>query len=251
MVRAMSKRSTQQPTRTLRLVGYTRVSTESQVDSESLPAQRALLRAWAKANGHRLGAIYEDAGVSGSNGLEARPGLYDSLEAITSGTADGMVVKDLSRFARRLTVQEAVLAKVWDRGAVVYSIEDGGAVMEDDPDDPMRTAMRQMRGVFAELDRGMIVKRMKDGRKHKADRGGYAGYGSPPFGWCSQGGELVEVAHEQEALVLMRALHCQNESTTRIAHLLNEAGHAAKRGGVWSSATVSRVLTRPLSPRHR
>lgn len=226
----------------MKVAGYIRVSSEGQVDGESLPAQTKQLRQWAKANGHRLVAIYEDAGISGSNGVDTRHGLYEALEALRSGAASGLVVKNLDRLARKLTIQEAVLAKVWEMGGCVFSIEDG-EVLEDDPDDPMRTAMRQMRGVFAQLERGMIVKRMRDGRKHKADRGGFA-YGSPPFGWAAVDGELVEVPEEQAALSLMRELHAAGSSTRQIAAALNEAGHRTKRGMEWVSATVGRTLSR-------
>jgi hypothetical protein len=33
-------------------------------------------------------------------------------------------------------------------------------ILEDDPEDPMRTAIRQIRCVFAELERGVIRQRM-------------------------------------------------------------------------------------------
>ena len=228
--------------RSLRLVGYVRVSTERQTEGESLPAQRTQLAGWARAQGHRLVAVYEDAGVSGSNGLEARLGLYEALEAIGCGHADGLLVKNLDRLARKLTVQEAVLAKVWEGGGVVFSVEDG-AVLEDDTDDPMRTAMRQIRGVFAQLERAMIVKRMRDGRQHKADRGGFA-YGSPPFGWRTEGGSLVEDASEQATLKLMLDLQREGRSTREIAQRLNAEGLRSKRGGGWSSPTVARTLSR-------
>ena len=34
---------------------------------------------------------------------------------------------------------------------------DQGEILPDDPEDPMRTAMHQMMGAFAQLDRGMTV----------------------------------------------------------------------------------------------
>src|SRR5207244_11738718 len=84
------------------------------------------------------------------------------------------------RLARTLSVQEAALASVWAQGGRVFLPE--GEVLRDDPDDPMRTAMRQMMGVFSQLERGMITARLRAGRAAKAASGGYA-YGSPPFGW--------------------------------------------------------------------
>ena len=57
---------------------------------------------------------------------------------------------------------------------------------------PMRTAMRQMVGVFGGLDRRLITRRLRDGRRAKAAQGGKA-VGRYPFGWAEDG----EVAREQ------------------------------------------------------
>src|SRR5207244_13557650 len=91
----------------LRLVAYTRVSTDRQAERGfGLEVQREQIRRWAKSAGHRVVAWYEDAGVSGSNGVETRVALADALAALDG--ADGVVVARLDRLARQLTVQEAV-----------------------------------------------------------------------------------------------------------------------------------------------
>ena len=54
---------------------------------------------------------------------------------------------------------------------------------------------------------GSIWERLEQGRKLKAARGGYAGYGSPPFGQISIKGELVEDPQEQEIIDLIRRHH--------------------------------------------
>ena len=57
-------------------VAYLRVSTNDQAESGAgLAAQRAAITAYASANNMTITAWYEDAGVSGAAGLEARPGL--------------------------------------------------------------------------------------------------------------------------------------------------------------------------------
>jgi hypothetical protein len=38
-----------------------------------------------------------------------------------------------------MTEQKGVLAEVWRAGGHVFSLGDGGEVLEDDPDDPMQT----------------------------------------------------------------------------------------------------------------
>jgi DNA invertase Pin-like site-specific DNA recombinase len=67
-------------------------------------------------------------------------------------------------------VPEAALAIAWQAGGRVFTA-DTGEVLRDDSDDPMRTALRQVVGLFAELDQWMVVKRRRDGRAAKAGTG--------------------------------------------------------------------------------
>jgi len=56
---------------------------------------------------------------------------------------------------------------------------DAGESHADDADDPMRTAMRQMTGVFAQLERGMIRARMARGKRAAAAQGRYTSANPP------------------------------------------------------------------------
>lgn len=221
---------------------YLRVSTAGQVDGESLPEQERNGRAWAESHGHRVAAVHCDAGLSGALPVAERPGLDAALQQLAGREVAGLVLRDLDRLAREVTVQEAVLAQVWQTAdATVFTFH--GEVLRDDPDDPMRTAMRQMAGVFAGLERRMIVKRMRDGRRAKAAKGEHA-VGPAPYGWTSTGGELHPVPAEQAALTVMRELRADGARQADIATALNEAGHPTKRGGTWSQGTVSQILRR-------
>jgi DNA invertase Pin-like site-specific DNA recombinase len=131
---------------------------------------------------------------------------------------------------------------VWALGAKAFTV-DLGEIPQDDPDDPMRTALRQMVGVFAQLERGMITARLRGGRRTKAAEGGYA-YGAPPYGWCSQDGELVPVPNEQAALARIRQLRAEQASYETIAQTLNTEGFRPRRGKVWHRAVVARIASR-------
>ena len=99
--------------------------------------------------------------------MAGRVAFPDLLGALRDGEVDAVVVSDLTRLSRALTTQEALLASVWSYGGKIYT-SDGEEVPRDDPDNPMRTAMRQMAGVFSQLERSMIAERLRDGRKAKA-----------------------------------------------------------------------------------
>ena len=136
-----------------------------------------------------------DEGKSGALLPEDRPGLTEALAWLHTGQADAIIARDLDRIAREVTTQEAVLAEIWRRAkSRAYTVT--GEVPEDDPDDPMRTAMRQMAGVFSGLERRMIAKRLRDGRKAKSDAGGHA-VGAYPYGY-TRGDDGSAVPHPQE-----------------------------------------------------
>lgn len=224
----------------MKLVAYLRVSTREQVEhGQGLDIQRAAIQRWAAGHGHRVVAWLADEGVSGAKPAAERPGLVDALDTIRDRRAAGLIVRDLDRLARSVTVQEAVLAEVWRLDAAVFTAT-AGEVGRDDPDDPMRTAMREMAGVFAGLDRRLIVKRLRDGRAAKAAKGGHA-TGRYPYGYNKRG----PVPAEQAALRRMRELRADGASTREIAQVLTTEGHPTARGGAWSSPTVARILARP------
>ena len=154
----------------MNLIAYTRVSSDGQLDGFGIDTQERAIASWTKAHGHRIVRTVSDVGVSGATDAVDRPGLSAALEALDAREAHGLVVARLDRLARALTVQEAALAFIWRIGAEVFTA-DAGQVLRDDPDDPMRTALRQVVGVFAELDRRMVVKRLRDGRAAKSATG--------------------------------------------------------------------------------
>lgn len=86
--------------------------------------------------------------------------------------------------------------------------------------------------------------RLERGRKAKAERGGYAGYGSPAFGQKAVDGELVGDPLEQQAIELIRRHHKSGKSLQQIADWLNQQEYTTKRGHQWQRISVKRVLDR-------
>ncbi|WP_253194472.1 recombinase family protein [Streptomyces sp. MP131-18] len=234
----------QHRTSALRLVIVRRVSTAGQVtDGYGLDAQERDCRRWnreAADGGHRIVHVVTDEALTGKSTIDEREGLMEAMEWVREQRADGILAPNLDRLARELTVQEAVLSYVWALGGRVYTA-DHGEHLEDDETDPMRTAMRQMRGVFAQLDRGLIRKRLREGRETKGEKGGYA-YGAPRFGQAAKDGALVDDATERDIEALAQRWRDEGAGVREIARRLNAAGHRSKRGGQWHPTTVARLL---------
>jgi hypothetical protein len=141
-------------------------------------------------------------------------------------------------------VQEAALAQCWKHGGRAF-MADQGEILPDDPEDPMRTTMRQMMGVFAQLDRGMTVAKLRRGRRIKGEQGKYA-YGAPPYGWQAHKKELTLVEMEQAGRARARQLRDEDELSYReIAAVLDAEGLRPKRGERWHPETVRRMPANP------
>lgn len=93
-------------------------------------------------------------------------------------------------------------------------------------------------------DKHTVWERLEQGRRAKAESGGYAGYGSPAFGQQSVNGELCSHPQECEIIELIRRHHKSGKSLQKIADWLNEHGHTTKRGQPWQRVSVKRVLDR-------
>jgi DNA invertase Pin-like site-specific DNA recombinase len=230
----------------MKVVGYVRVSTTRQAeDGDSIEAQGEVIRAWAEEQGHDVVAVFADPARSGALDAVERPGLLEALEAIEEGVADTLVVHRLDRLARALHVQEAVLARVWSASGDVWEVVGDSLVLRDDPDDPMRTFVRQVMGAANQLERGMTVARMQGGRRRKASRNGYVG-GHVPYGWRlvghGQDAMLVEDLEEQATLSAMKAMRQDDQTYRAIAEALNAEGIPAKNGGDWYHTAVRSTL---------
>lgn len=230
----------------MRLIAYLRVSSESQLEGYGLDSQEAAVRGWANRQNHTIVRVLSDKGVSGATDALDRPALGEALHALKTRDSDGLIVARLDRLARALTVQEATLGIIWRLGASVYAA-DQGEVLRDDPDDPMRSALRQVVGVFSELERRLVTKRLRDGRLAKAATGRKA-VGAYAFGYhaAGQGRERDATPHKEEAAVVAEILRLRaaGASYRNITALLNERAVPAKHGGPWHPMTVRSVVLR-------
>lgn len=232
---------TKTPAKTkLRLVAYGRVSTSGQVDGYGPDVQTKAMRKWARTNGHTLVDVLFDEAVSGTVDGEERPELSRALALVASGAADGILAPNMDRLARELTVQEGTLAVLWAHGGRFFTV-DQGEILPDDDSDPMRKFVRQVMGAAAELERGLIVKRLKSGRAAKKAAGRYAG-GAPAYGVEATGGELELNEEEVSVLERVHQMRAEGASYRAIAAALNEDGVPTKRGGRWQPTTVARMV---------
>lgn len=218
--------ATHKPTK--RAFGYIRVSGESQVEGDGPVRQRKAIEAYAKANGVRVAKWFTEEAVSGTVESKDRPAFSEMLVALLSNGVRTVLIEKLDRIARDVFVQEGTIRLFKEKNLELVSVTEPDLYS----DDPSRVAMRQMLGVFAQLDRANIVLKLRAARQRK----------KAATGRCE--GRLPYGSHEGEQAILarMKALHASGSNWEKISATLNTKGVKTRSGGKWYPATVRRIV---------
>ncbi len=226
-------------------VAYIRVSTKNQWSKDGPERQRRTIERYAKRNGLTIAKEYCDT-FTGT--AEDRPALTELLVYLSTHRDTIVVTERLDRLSRTLTTQEAILAKLWQLDCTLHTTDPAGEVQEDDPDDPMRTAMRQIQGAMIQLNRSMALSRMRQGKEVKRARGEYVG-GTVGYGhrYDSATRTIIDVPEEQEAIDLIHKLDAQGMSLRTIAAALTTMGYQP-RGTTWHPQTIANILSSEDQP---
>ena len=98
---------------------------------------------------------------------------------------------------------------------------------------------------IADLERGMIRERMRDGRRAKKAKGGHIA-GHAPYGFkvAGKGKEatLEECPEELEVLRLARKLHQQTGNAQAVVRTLGEMGYRSRAGTEFQSVQILRMV---------
>lgn len=223
----------------MQAIGYCRVSTQAQSkDGVSLDAQQERIRAWAMANGYKLGEIYLDAGLSGKR-ADNRPGLQAALANVCKG-GGALVVYSLSRLARSTKDAISIAERLDKAGADLVSLTE-----RIDTTSAAGKMVFRMLAVLSEFERDLISERTTTALAHKQGQGERVSR-HIPYGWnlAGDGVALVENATEQVGLAFVRQLRSEGWTLRAIAGELNSRGMPAKQGGTWTHQSVASVLRR-------
>lgn len=223
----------------MRVVAYTRVSTETQAErGVSLAAQADKVRAYAALYDLDIVEVIEDAGASAKT-LD-RPGLRRALAMLDAGGVDGLVVAKLDRLTRSVRDLDTLISTWFGRsnGPALLSVAE--------QIDTRSAAGRLVLNILASVsqwEREAIGERTATALAHKRERGERTG--EVPFGFrvADDGVALLEDELEQEAIRLVDELRGAGMSIRAIAAELETRGVPA-RGKRWHPTTVARLLRR-------
>lgn len=212
---------------------YLRVSSVGQVDGHGFDRQRDTIAAAARRMGYTIVHEYTDA----YTGTDAdRPGFTDMVSDILANGVRTVLIESLDRLARSLSVQIALLARLKAEGIALINATTGENVTAET--DELREAMTQIQGVFAELEKKRLVKKLRKAREAvRATAGkceGRKAYGERP-------GEAETV---RTIFAKRRVSDGQRKSYAKIAAELNAEGRPTRTGSPWRASTVQNILER-------
>jgi len=150
---------------TIKVAGYTRVSTPGQVDEESLTTQRKSIETFAKQNNYQLIEIYSDEGISGGS-IKNRHALLRCMSDGQSGKFNKLIVPKLSRFGRNALELLNNYKELKNAGIELQSISEG-----IDFSNSYGKFMLTMLAAIAELERDIIRETTLENRIARGKRG--------------------------------------------------------------------------------
>ena len=146
----------------MRAALYARVSTSN--NGQDPEVQLRELREYVKRRGWEIASEYVDVGISGSK--EKRPQLDRLLAEAHRRRFDGVVVWKFDRFARSVSHLLRALETFQSLGIEFVSLTEGV-----DTSTPMGKMVFTVLGAVAELERSLIVERVKAGLRNARAKG--------------------------------------------------------------------------------
>ncbi len=217
-------------------VAYIRVSTEKQTDGTGLEQQRAAITAWSAATGVQIDEVIAEAK---SGMTDEREEVAKLLDRARNGEIERLVIDRMDRLGRLLVVSETLYTQFVEAGVQVE------CVAQKLGNSPMEVAMRQMAGVFAQMQRAEWLGRMKQCRAAAARKGRYHGGLHAPLGYCAVGGGKLAV-DPRTAPVVRRVfeLRANGCSHREIVAQLSAEGFHTSRGTQYGPGQISKILAR-------
>jgi DNA invertase Pin-like site-specific DNA recombinase len=219
--------------------GYVRVSGKGQLQGYGPERQREAIEDFAQRNGLEIAGWFEDA----HTGTEAdRPQFADMLGAMMGNGVKTVVVESLDRLARDYMIQGTLLAKLGAEGLTLFAANTGMNVTSAMRDDPMLEAMVLIQGVFAQLDKKQLVRKLRKGREAKREADGRC-EGKKPYGHFESEQAVLDRIHQ----LRRKPPGGDRMGPSEIAQVLNVEGYRNRSGGAWSPAHVGMLIRKALT----
>ena len=225
----------------LSCVAYMRCSGASQVDKDSFPRQIASITSCCQSKGFQLKHEYREEAVPGKLDEESRPAFQRMISDLLGNGCRTIVIEGMSRLAREYRTQEHLIIYIASKGLTLISADTGEDITAAMMGDPMRRALVQIQGIFSELDKNLLVAKLRKARERQKELTGKS-EGRKAFG------DHPEKPEERPILGRMIKMKESGQNPEQIAQTFNSEGiptRGTKKGkGPWKAATIAKILNR-------
>tara|TARA_Y100001937_G_scaffold27620_1_gene39738 strand:+ start:56 stop:844 length:789 start_codon:yes stop_codon:yes gene_type:complete len=224
-------------------LGYRRVSSREQVNGTGLTRQLIQIKKFAFQNGFNLERIFTEKGISGV--VEKRPAFSEMIAYADAHDIKIIIIEDMTRLARELLLQMQLATFIASKEIDLYSANTGENISRAIYDDPMRKAMVQIQGVFSELERSTLSKRMIAGRDLQRVTGKRKG---KKINTIDRNGKIkIEGSprlSEKQPKLAKRVIDLskQDFSLYRIAQIVNAEGFRSRKGTPLHGPQIRNIL---------
>lgn len=151
--------------------GYARISSKNQLNGSGHDRQEEAIKAFARRNGFEISKIFKDE-ISGTKDEEDRPAFQEMISEILKDGTNTIVVSSLDRLARGYSIQEHLIIYIASRNIDLYASDTGENITKAFYDDPMKRALIQIQSTFSELDKALLIRKLRKARERIRDRYG-------------------------------------------------------------------------------
>jgi DNA invertase Pin-like site-specific DNA recombinase len=174
---------------------------------------------------------FYDAAVSGADPVDSRPGFSDMVAYMLGNGARTVLVETANRFARDLIVQETGYKLLKDKGIELIAVDSPDSFVSDTP---TAAFIRQVLGAVAQLEKAMLVSKLRGARERKRRRTGRC-EGNPAFG-------IIPSAHIKAAK-LQRA---KGVSLRRVSETLAAKGFLSRSERPYSASAIRSMVKKSV-----
>jgi DNA invertase Pin-like site-specific DNA recombinase len=218
---------------------YLRVSGQGQIEGHGFDRQLESISHFARKNGVELVQVFQEEGISGIKGEEERPAFKEMITEIQKNGVRTVIVESLDRLAREYRIQEQLLIYLASNGIELINANTEENVTQAIQGDPMKKAMIQIQGIFSELDKSLLIRKLRKARERVKKE----------TGKCEGAKRYGEDSDNEQAIIRKIRAYRRNKRGHRkgltyqqIADRLNAEAIPTKRGKEWKAMQVYRIL---------
>ncbi len=222
--------------------GYIRVSSQGQIDGDGFTRQEQAIESFAGKHHIKVLDYFREKGVSGTTDETSRPAFQEMIAAILRNGTKTVIIEGLDRLAREYRIQETLLVYLASKGISLISARTDEDVTAAVMSDPMKRALVQIQGVFAELEKNLLVKKLKTARVNKKAANGKC---EGRKGYKDSSDSNLSIVKEIKRLRRKpKGGGTKKKTYQQIADVLNDKGQTTMDGKAFTAKNVAAILYR-------